>query len=194
MLKNNLKKKIILKKDKIYEEKIKKINEEKIFNDKEEVLNHKKEENDQKDKFCKFEEIDKKEIKEKYILYQDLFGEETGIIELRLKDFIYKDKKLYMKNEYFEINKSLILFYSPLCKYCKLLSKILINLALSHINLFYFGSVNSDNIEEGNDYVCKYAEIKNFPTMKYITSDGSLKEYPHKYNIDNFIYFININI
>lgn len=124
----------------------------------------------------------------------NIFGEEKGIVELKLKDFIYKDKKLYINNPYFSRNKGLILFYSPLCKYCIKLSDTLINIALSHLNLFSIGSVNCFNIKDGNDYVCSYANITEFPIIKYINDDGELLDYPHSYQIDNLIYYININI
>jgi len=127
-------------------------------------------------------------------LYNNIYGEDKGILELTLKDFNYKDKKLYINNEYFSRNKGLIVFYSPLCKHCNKISELLITIALSHLNIFSIGSVNSENINEGNDYLCSYANITKFPTIKYITDDGVLLDYPHSYNIDNFIYYININI
>lgn len=127
-------------------------------------------------------------------LYNNIFGEEKNIIELKLKDFIYKDKKLYINHPNFKTKKGLILFYSPLCKYCYKLGDLIINLAHSYLNLFSIASVNCYNIEDGNDYVCGYAKIKKFPTIKYINEDGSLLDYPHPYEIDNLIYYININI
>ena len=74
------------------------------------------------------------------------------------------------------------------------MSELLLDLALSNINVFNFGAVNAENIEDGNDYLCIYSDIKKFPTIKYIKEDGTLEDYQFEYNIDNFIYYINTNI
>jgi thiol-disulfide isomerase/thioredoxin len=126
-------------------------------------------------------------------LYKDIYGIEKGVLELNLSDFVYKKKNLYINNSYFDKKKGFIIFYAPWCKHCKKIADTLINLALSNINLFYFGSVNAENIEMGNDKLCVYANIKKFPTIKYINEDGSLEDYKHNYNYDNLIYFINMN-
>ena len=126
-------------------------------------------------------------------LYKDIFSIEKGIIELKLKDFIYINKKLFIKNNYFIDKKGLIMFYAPWCKHCHKLSELLIDLALSNTNLFYFGSVNCEDIENKNDYLCSYANIKKFPTLKIILEDGSIEDYKSEYNADNLIYYININ-
>ena len=135
-------------------------------------------------------EINKKNI------FKNIYGENKGIIELTLKDFIFKKKmnKLLINNDYFEEKKGFVIFYAPWCKHCIKLSDLLIEIALSNVNLFYFGSVNVENIEEGNDYLSIYADIKKLPTIKYIELDGSLKDYSFKYNADNLIFYINSKI
>ena len=138
-------------------------------------------------------DINKKNNSKNY-LYKDLYGLDKSIIELKLKDFIYKNNKLYINNDYFTENKGFIIFYTPWCKYCKKLSELLIDLALSNINIFNFGSVNLEDIENGNDYLGIYANITNIPTLKYISNDGELINYNYEYNSDNLIYYINTNI
>ena len=135
-----------------------------------------------------------KNINNKNSLYKDIYGMDKGILELNLSDFIYEKKKLYINNSYFSKKKGFIIFYAPWCKHCKKLADTLINLAMSNINLFYFGSVNAENIEMGNDKLCIQANIKSFPSIKYINNDGSLEDYIFPYNFDNLIYFINTNI
>jgi hypothetical protein len=74
------------------------------------------------------------------------------------------------------------------------MSDLIINLALSNINLFNFGAVNYEDLEEKNDILCNYADIKKFPTIKIIKEDGEIVDYKYEYNIDNLIYYINTNI
>ena len=125
--------------------------------------------------------------------YKDIYGEEKGILELKLKDFEYKDNKLFIKNNYFSDKKGFIIFYAPWCKHCIKISNLLIDLALLNINIFNFGAINSENINDGNDKVCIYENINSFPTIKYINEDGTLLNYDNNYTIDNLLYFINMN-
>lgn len=138
--------------------------------------------------------INKKNIENNNSFYKDIYGEEKGIIELKLVDFNYKDKKLYIKNSYFNDKKGFIIFYAPWCKHCNKISDLLIDLALLNINIFNFGSINSENIKDGNDKICIYENITKFPTIKYINTDGTLIDYQYEYTLDNLLYFINTNL
>ena len=139
-------------------------------------------------------QLNKKNNNKRNILYKNIYGIEKEVPELKLSDFIYKNKKLYINSDHFSDRKGFIIFYAPWCKFCNQLSDLYIELALSNVNLFNFGAVNSENIEDGNDYLCAYANIKQLPTIKYINEDGSLEDYKHKYTADNLIYYINTNI
>jgi thiol-disulfide isomerase/thioredoxin len=136
----------------------------------------------------------KKKKSNKNYLYKNFYGENTNIIELKLKDFIYQDKNLYIKKNIFPNNKIIIIFYAPWCTYCKKISELMKDLALNNINLFYFGAVNYENIEDKNDVLCNYANISKLPTIKILNKDGQLIDYKYEYTIDNLIYFINTNI
>lgn len=147
-----------------------------------------------KNKKDKNNKCDKNNKNDKNILYKDIFDENTYVIELKLHDFNYKNKILTINNNYFNENKGLIMFYAPWCKHCKELSNLYIDLALANINLFYFGSVNIEDIEEGNDLLMNYANVSKYPTLKYINNDGTLSDYKFEYNKDNLIYYVATNI
>ena len=147
-----------------------------------------------KNKNDKNNKCDKNNKNDKNILYKDIFDENTYVIELKLHDFNYKNKILTINNNYFNENKGLIMFYAPWCKHCKELSNLYIDLALANINLFYFGSVNIEDIEEGNDLLMNYANVSKYPTLKYINNDGTLSDYKFEYNKDNLIYYVATNI
>jgi thiol-disulfide isomerase/thioredoxin len=135
-------------------------------------------------------------IKKKTNLFSDIYGIDKGVIELKLKDFKYdkKNKKLYINNNYFSENKGLIIFYAPWCKHCVKISNSIIDLAMSNLNIFSFGAVNVENVEDGNDYLSMYGNISRLPTIKTINNNGILENYKFEYNIDNLIFYVNTNI
>jgi thiol-disulfide isomerase/thioredoxin len=124
-------------------------------------------------------------------LFKNIYGDETGVRELTLKDFKYDNKKLYITNSFFNNKKGLIIFYAPWCKHCKKISSLIIDLALSNINIFNFGAINTENIDDGNDKLCIYADINRLPTIKIINKDNTLEDYSYSYTIDNLLYIIN---
>jgi thiol-disulfide isomerase/thioredoxin len=127
-------------------------------------------------------------------LYKNIYGEEKDVPELILSDFIYENKNLFINCKYFSENKGLIIFYAPWCTFCKKISDLFLDIAVSNTNLFRFAAVNTENIEDGNDYLALYANINKIPTIKYINNDGKIVDYEYEYTYDNLLYFINVNI
>jgi thiol-disulfide isomerase/thioredoxin len=128
------------------------------------------------------------------MIYDNIYNIENGVIELTLSDFIYIDKKLYINNNYFANKEGLIIFYAPWCVHCKKIAPMIMNIAIDKKNLFNFGAVNSENIDEHNDILCNRASIVKYPTIKYIKKDGSLENFKFEYTEDNLIYFVNTYI
>jgi hypothetical protein len=132
-------------------------------------------------------------LNNKIHIFNDIYGPDKKVLELKLKDFEYINNKLYLKKNVFDEDKGFIIFYSPICKYSKNISNLIIELADYSINIFNFGAVNALNIIDGNDYVCNYENIKNYPTIKYLNKNRTLEDYKYEYTLDNLIYFINIS-
>ena len=126
--------------------------------------------------------------------YKNIYGKNKGIIELKYKDFIVKKNKLYINNNFFDENKGLIIFYAPWCSHCKKMSDYLIDLALDNLNIFPIGSVNIEDTKNKNYKLTQIAQIKQIPTIMYISNDGSLKYYKYDISIENLKYFINMNL
>jgi len=127
-------------------------------------------------------------------MYDNIYDENSCVTELTMRDFIYKDKKLYLRHKVFEGLPSLIVFYAPWCKSCQHLSDSIIEIAYLKQNTFRIGSVNAENIENGNDILCSHAKIKHYPTLKIVQSDGSLEDYKGTIHMDNILFYINTMI
>ena len=138
----------------------------------------------------------KNKLTNKINVSKNIYGINKGVIELTLKDFIYnkKNKKLYINNNYFSENKGMIIYYAPWCSHCVKLSELIVELALTNLNIFYFGAINIENVEDGNDHLAIYGDIHKLPTIKIIQPDKSLENYKFDYNVDNFIFYINTHI
>jgi thiol-disulfide isomerase/thioredoxin len=142
--------------------------------------------------------IEIKEIKEneKKINYENIYGKNDDILELTYSDFIDRNNKLYIKNNYFTIHntkKGFIIFYAPWCKHCLKISGLIRELASIYKNIYNIGSVNCENLEDKNDVLAIKANIDQFPTIKIINNDGTLSNFNKEYSLDNLIYLINIS-
>ncbi len=138
----------------------------------------------------------KNKSKKTYIdpIYRDIFTENSGVFELKYKDFIFKNDKVYIKNNNFKNNKGFVLFYAPWCSHCKKFSPEYSDLALNYVNLFPFGAINIEDTVNKNDILRGKSKVEYIPVLKYIEKDGELKDYKSKYDYEDLLYFININI
>jgi len=125
---------------------------------------------------------------------KNMYGINKGIIELKYKDFIIKNNKIFINNNFFDENKGIIMFYAPWCSHCKQISDYLIDLALDNLNIFPIGAVNIEDTKNENYKLTQKAKIIQIPTIMYISKDGSLKYYKYDITIENLKYFINMNL
>ncbi len=141
---------------------------------------------------CKLKEKDKNnkfEIK----IYKNLFHSDNGVHELIYKDFDIKENKIFLNNSFFRKNKGFVLFYAPWCSHCKTFKKEYEELAMDYIQMFPFGSVNVENVKEGNDKLKVIAKIESVPQLMTITKEGFIKKYDSTYDYDDLLYYINVN-
>lgn len=132
--------------------------------------------------------------KNNLINYKNIYGEETGIIELKYKDFQINKSSIKIKTKFFDNNKGLIIFYAPWCKHCIELSNAFINLAQDNLYIFPIGAVNIEDTKNKNDKLAQKIKIEQIPTVKYIDPKGIIKNYPYEISIENLRYFINMNL
>lgn len=123
---------------------------------------------------------------------KDLYHIDDGIIELKLKDFIYKDNTLYANYPYFN-GEGLILFYAPWCAHCKSFKYDYISIAQHYLNLYPFGAVNCDDVAHGNNKLETYAQIKYYPTLMYVNKDNSITEFNGPLSVNSIIYHVSLN-
>ena len=134
--------------------------------------------------------------KNNLINFKNIYGEETGIIELKYKDFQINKSSIKIKNNFFDHNnyKGFIIFYAPWCKHCVELSSEFINLAQDNLYIFPIGAINIEDVKNKNDKLAQKFKIEQIPTVKYIDSKGIIKDYPYDISIENLRYFINMNL
>lgn len=126
-------------------------------------------------------------------LYKNLFHSDKGVHELVYKDFDIQDKKIFLNNSFFSNNKGFILFYAPWCKHCKIFKKEYEELASDYIQMFPFGSINIENIKDGNDKLKVMAKIDSVPQLMVVTKNGFIQRYDSTYDYDDLLYYINVN-
>ncbi len=127
-------------------------------------------------------------------IYKDLFHIDNGVHELVYDDFIFKNNKLYIKNNFFKLHKGFVMFYAPWCSHCKQFKKEYENIALDYIQNMPFGAVNVENVAKKNDQLRILANVEGVPTLFMIHPDGYLQEYKSEINYDNLLYQVNMNL
>ena len=125
---------------------------------------------------------------------KNIYGAQMGVPEMVLSDFKHVSDKLFIRNKYFSENKGIIVFYAPWCGHCQKLSNLIFDLAYSYMNVFPFAAVNCENLTDKNNKLCEYANIEKYPTLKYVTKNGSLEDYKNPVDTDHLIFFINSQI
>ena len=118
----------------------------------------------------------------------NLYDKYSGVIELKGKDFIHKNNKVYINHKEFKDKNGLIMFYAPWCRHCQNMVEMWSDLAIQFKHQFTIAVVNCEN--KDNHKICSKIDIKYYPTIKYVSKDSLLHNYDEPYTKDDFIYFI----
>ena len=124
---------------------------------------------------------------------KNIYNSNYGVTELKYKDFIIKNKKVFVKKDIYKDNHGFIIFYAPWCKHCKELAPKIIDLAISNLNIFYFGSVNIEDIYNDNHKLSHILDVKKIPTIYKLNKNGQLIKYEYEYSYENLNYYITMN-
>ena len=130
-------------------------------------------------------------------IYEDMYGENTGIIELKYKDFTYdkKNKSLKCNHPLFkDLKKGIIIFYAPWCAHCINMYDDIIELSINYMNIFPIAVINIEDLKNKNDLLTSYAYVTKYPTMKILNKNLILENYNNDLSKDNITYYINMNM
>ncbi len=131
--------------------------------------------------------------KRKKNYYNDIYGNDDFVIELKKKDFNIKNNKLKIKNKDFNDNKSLIIFYAPWCAHCRNIYSDVRELSISNLYKFKIGAVNINDINNKNYLLSDILQIKSIPCV-YVIKNKELIKFNKEINYENLFYYISMNI
>ena len=110
----------------------------------------------------------------------------SNTVNLNYDDF---DKKK-VDNENFKDKRGIIVFYAPWCGHCKSSAEMWRSISTTFKNKFPIGVVNCEDTEKNNHLLLRTFNIKAYPTIKYVTRNGTVYNYKGKENKEDIIYFI----
>ena len=120
----------------------------------------------------------------------NLYDQQSGVIEITTNDFKITKKKITMHNKEFNKKNGLIIIYAPWCSHCIKSVPIWTELAVIFKNKFAIGAVNIEN-EYYNNYSIKTAlRTKYYPTIYKISKNGGISKYTKGYDINDILEYI----
>lgn len=122
----------------------------------------------------------------------DLYNQESGVLELKKKDFkVNKKKKIYtVTHKIFKNKQGLIIFYRPECIHCVNIVDTWSYISILFNNKFIMSAVNTQNYKQ-NLNIEDYLNIPfRYPTIRYVNSKGHLKKYNGKLDRNSILSFI----
>lgn len=121
--------------------------------------------------------------------YKDLFNLDSGVIELKYNNFLIEKN-----NVIFDNNNSLILVYAPWCKHCQIFAEVWSQLAIHYRNKFNLYSINSEDIDNKNDYIISKLKPNNYPILYKVDKNGKLIIFENELNLNDITYYISLKI
>jgi thiol-disulfide isomerase/thioredoxin len=128
--------------------------------------------------------------------FQNLYTHDSGIIELKYSDFIFKNRNkiFYLKNDINNINNGIIMVYAPWCKHCKSIADEFSKMSYDYMNIFYLGVINAEDLKNKNDILANKLGVSEYPKFFKLSNKIEVKfiEYDFK-SIDDIKFYISLN-
>ncbi len=120
----------------------------------------------------------------------NLYKNESGVIELLLKDFTKIKTKKIIVNDLFKDKQGLVVLYKPSCKYCIKMIETWSYLSILFKDKFIIGAINSYNYKD-NLNINYFLNIPLvYPSIIYINKKGVVSKYEGNINKNDLIIFI----
>ena len=138
----------------------------------------------------------------------NFYGDQVGIKELALKDFLVdyelKDACQFYKivkknNEKIKLDKKLrgknglVIFYSPNCSKCKSMIDFWTEISVNYMYSFTIYAVNCDNLKKHNDYLLPLLNIEFYPSYFKFDLSGTIERLNLEVNLQNILFYISNN-
>ncbi len=120
---------------------------------------------------------------------ENLYDATSGVEELNMFSFT---GHTLIQNKRFKGKNGLINFYVPWCKCCQEMKDMWIGFATEFGNRFLIVAVNCER--NFNYNIGQWFNIKQYPTIKYIETNGTLHDYKGKIEKDAILEFISEHI
>lgn len=125
---------------------------------------------------------------------EDLYTEDTNVLELKKINFDISKKKIKIKSNINKKINGLLICYAPWCTHCVLTKEMWIKLSDLFKSKFNFFSLNTYNFNDKNQMLVKDLNLKVYPTYKCIDSEGNISDYTDGKTEDEFIKYIMNNL
>ena len=119
---------------------------------------------------------------------------DSGVIELIKDNFIIKKNSIELNKLMTENLNGILVIYAPWCETCIMAKPMWENLANLFKYKFNIYAVNSYNFDANNQDLTIPLNVRIYPTYKFITKNGEIKDYNGKVIESEIIKFIIKNI
>ena len=119
---------------------------------------------------------------------------DDNVIELVKKDFIIKKNNIQLKSTITNKLNGILIIYAPWCETCQISKRMWENLASLFRYKFNIYALNSYNFNDKNQDLTIPLDIRSYPSYKFISKSGDIKNCKYTNNKNEIIKFIIKNM